>query len=162
MNVNGLLQEELTDALSVYRNYHGGYFKTLLSPEQSDGRMAILDMVLPKGAEPPPHVHQNEDETFYILDGSVEFIINGIPHTLETGAVLFAPRGIPHYFKILTDTAHILTIITPGDLWNYFMEFSEPCHEGPRITIPALPTPEQIRYMTERLSSRYRLKLLIP
>lgn len=162
MNVNGLLQSEVTDTFSAYRNYHGGYFKTLLSPQQSGGGMAILDMVLPKGAEPPPHVHQNEDETFYILNGTVEFTINGKPHRLETGATLFAPRGIPHYFKILTDTAHILTIITPGDLWNYFMEFSEPCYETPRITRPAPPTPEQIRYMTERLSNRYSLKLLIP
>lgn len=160
MNVNDLLQEA-TDIAAAYRSYHGGHFKTLLSPEQSGGGLAMLDMVLPKGAEPPPHIHENEDETFYMLEGIVELVINGTAHTLLPGAALFAPRRIPHYFKILTDTARIITIMTPGDLWNYFIEFSKPCAEIPGITSPEPPTAEQIRYMTERLSDRYHLKLLI-
>jgi hypothetical protein len=51
--------------------------------------------------------------------------------------------------------------MTPGDLWNYFVEFSKPCTEIPAITSPEPPTAEQIRYMTERLSDRYHLNLLI-
>jgi quercetin dioxygenase-like cupin family protein len=160
MNVNDLLQEA-TDIAAAYRSYHGGYFKTLLSPEQSGGGLAMLDMVLPKGAEPPPHIHEKEDETFYMLEGIVELVINGTAHTLLPGAALFAPRRIPHYFKILTDTARIITIMTPGDLWNYFIEFSKPCTEMPEIASPEPPTAEQIRYMTERLTDRYHLKLLI-
>ncbi|MBX2922967.1 MAG: cupin domain-containing protein [Chitinophagaceae bacterium] len=159
MNVNDLLQKT-TDIASAYRGYHGGYFKTLLSPMQSGGELAILDMVLPKGAEPPPHIHEKEHETFYILEGTVEFVINGTAHVLVPGAALFAPRQAPHYFKILTATARIITIMTPGDLWHYFVEFSEPCNEIPQITSPEPPTPEQIRYMAERLSSRYHLNLL--
>lgn len=159
MNVNDLLQEA-TDTASAYRTYHGGYFKTLLSPEQSGGKMAILDMVLPKGAEPPPHTHDKEDETFYVLEGSLQFVINGTAHTLAPGAALFAPRQLPHYFRILTDTVRILTIITPGDLWNYFVEFSQPCNDTPRITLPEHPTSEQIRHMNERLAGRYHLNLL--
>jgi len=160
MNVNELLQGA-TNIAAAYRSYHGGYFKTLISPEQTDGRLAMLDMVLPKGAEPPPHIHEKEDETFYIVEGIVEFVINGTTHTLLPGSALFAPRQIPHYFKIMTDTAQIITIMTPGDLWNYFVEFSKPCAAVPEITSPEPPTAEQIRYMVERLSSRYHLNLLI-
>ncbi|GAA4442531.1 hypothetical protein GCM10023091_29540 [Ravibacter arvi] len=160
MNVNDLLQAEKAIA-PAYRSYNGGYFKTLLSPAQTGGEMALLDMVLPRGAEPPPHVHEREDETFYILDGTVQFVVDGVVHTLTTGAALFAPRRIPHYFRILTDSAHILALMTPGDLWNYFIEFSEPGGETPRITVPQPPTPEQIQYLAERLSDRYRLSLII-
>lgn len=160
MNVSNLVQEETTVA-PAYRNYNGGYFKTLISPGQSGGGLAALDMVLPRGAEPPLHVHEKEDETFYILEGAVRFVIDGTPHMLETGSALFAPRGIPHYFEILTETVRILTLLTPGDFWNYFMEFSEPCHEAPQVTAPVLPTPEQIRHMAERLSNRYHLGLII-
>lgn len=160
MNVSKLMQETVT-VTPAYRNYNGGYFKTLISPEQSGGVLAILDMVLPKGAEPPLHVHEKEDETFYLLEGAVQFVIDGTPHMLEAGSALFAPLGIPHYFEILTDTVRILTVLTPGDFWNYFMEFSEPCHEAPRVTAPAPPTPGQIRHMAERLSDRYHLGLII-
>lgn len=160
MNVSNLMQEAATIA-PAYRNYNGGYFKTLISPEQSGGGLAVLDMVLPRGAEPPLHVHEKEDETFYILEGAVRFVIDGTPHTLDAGSALFAPRGIRHYFEILTDTARILTVLTPGDFWNYFMEFSEPCEGAPRVTAPVLPTPEQIQHMAERLSGRYGLSLVV-
>ncbi len=160
MNVNDLAQET-TVVASAYRNYNGGYFRTLLSPEQSGGELAILDMVLPKGSEPPLHMHEKEDETFHVLSGTINFVIDGTPHTLEAGSTLFAPRGIRHYFEILTDTAHFLTILTPGDFCNYFIEFSEPCHEEPRITALEMPTPEQLQYMAERLSARYGLSLVV-
>lgn len=160
MNVNNLMQEEVIDKAS-YRNYHGGYFKTLISPEQSSGAMAILDMVLPRGAEPPPHVHEREDETFYLLEGSLRFVIDGTPHTLQPGEALFAPRGVPHFFEILSEAARILTVLTPGDLWNYFVEFSTPCQDSPQITAPVPPTPEQIQHLAERLTSRYQMKLIV-
>ena len=159
MNVNDLLQDAAGIA-AAYRSYHGGYFKTLISPEQSGGGLAMLDMVLPKGAEPPPHVHEKEDETFYLLEGMIEFVINGTAYTLVPGDALFAPRKVPHYFKIVTDTARMITIVTPGDLWNYFVEFSTPSDKMPEVTSPAPPTPAQIQYMTERLTHRYHLNLL--
>jgi quercetin dioxygenase-like cupin family protein len=45
----------------------------------------------PQATGPPLHVHHNEDETFYILEGELTFMIDVV-----AGDFLFAPRDIPH------------------------------------------------------------------
>lgn len=154
--------ETVTVRESGFRTYQGGYFSTLLSPDQTDGKMAILEMVLPKGAEPPPHLHEKEDEIFYILEGEISFTIDGKKYPLKAGESFFAARNIPHFFSIETATVRLLTIMTPGDLWNYFIEFSEPGDKTPVISEPAARSTDEIIKMTERLYNRYGIKVLMP
>lgn len=148
--------------MSEFRLYQGGYFRTLLSPEKSGGQMAILDMVLPKGAEPPLHVHQNEDEAFYLLEGELEVTIAGKSYLLKAGDSCFAPRNIPHHFRIQTDSVRMLNIMTPGGLWNYFTEFSEPGNGTPVISQPQLRSPEELMKMGERLFHGYGIAIVKP
>lgn len=145
---------------TAFRNYQGGYFKTLISPAQTGGELALLDMVLPKGSEPPPHVHAKEDESFYVLEGEVSFYINKMQFRLRAGESLFAPRMVPHFFKIITESARMLTILSPGDFWNYFVEFSEPCTTTPKLMNPVPPTQEQLIRLIETLSDRYAVTIL--
>ena len=113
-----------------YRNYQGGYFKTLTSPDQTNGTMALVDMTLPRGVEPPPHFHTNEDESFYLLDGSITFHIGCDVIEATKGEAVFAPRMVPHHFVINSASARFLTVITPGKFIEYFMEFSFPAAES--------------------------------
>ena len=145
---------------TVYRNYQGGYFRTLISPAQSGGRLAVLDMVLPKGSEPPPHLHEKEDESFYVLDGEVSFFVNNTEFRRRSGESLFAPRMVHHCFKIITVSARMLTILTPGDFWNYFVEFSEPCYTTPKLMNPVPPAQEQLTRLIETLSYKYAVTVL--
>jgi quercetin dioxygenase-like cupin family protein len=143
----------------LFRNYQGGYFSTLISPEQSAGTLAILEFVLPAGAEPPPHIHTLEDETFYVLEGVLEVRIGETLHVLTAGDTIFAPRNIAHSFKIATEKARFLNLITPGTLWAYFMAFSEPCEGEPGVAKSLQPpTPEQIQSMLGVLTNLYHLK----
>jgi len=146
---------------SGFRNYQGGYFSTLVSPEQSGGTMALLDLVLPRGAEPPPHIHTNEDETFYLLEGQLEVRVGDTLTVLNKGEAIFAPRNIAHSFRILTTQARIVNLITPGTLWNYFIEFSEPCVGEPSVVTVVSPPPiEYIRSMVSVLTNQYHLKFI--
>ncbi|MEJ1237402.1 cupin domain-containing protein [Chryseolinea sp. T2] len=145
----------------AFRNYQGGYFKTLISPEQSGGSLAILDLVLPAGAEPPPHIHTQEDETFVVLEGKMEVRIGNASVKLEAGESIFAPRNVPHSFKILGEKARLLNLITPGTMWAYFMAFSEPCVGEPKVTKSLQPpSPEQIQSMISVLTNLYQLKFV--
>ena len=144
-----------------FRNYQGGYFKTLISPEQSGGSLAILDLTLPAGAEPPPHIHTLEDETFYVLDGELQLRVGDTLVLLKAGEAVFAPRNVPHSFKILTDSARFINLITPGTLWAYFMAFSEPCEVEPKIKqLLQPPPPEHIQSMLSVLTNLYQLKFI--
>ncbi len=148
-------------AIARYRSYQGGYFQTIISPEQTDNKLALLEFTLSKGSEPPPHIHTREDESFYVLDGEVSVTIDGKTTILRQGEGLFAPRNIPHSFKILTERATLMNLITPGSLWNYFIEFSEPLSERPgSVATPGAPPLERMKAMIDTITNVYHLKFL--
>ncbi|WP_374163176.1 cupin domain-containing protein [Arcticibacter sp. MXS-1] len=149
------------EASSTYRVYQGGYFKTLISPDDTAGELVVMEMVLPRGAEPPLHLHAFEDETFYLLEGEMSFTINGEERSAKQGEAVFAPKRIPHTFKILTGQAKFITVITPGALWNYFIEFSTPA-TGELQVVPPMEHPPQelIAKITSRMSSAYHITFL--
>jgi len=145
---------------SPYRSYQGGYFQTLITPQQTGNSLALLELTLPKGAEPPLHIHTREDEAFYVLDGEISVTVADKVTALKPGEILFAPRNVPHSFKILTEKATIMNLIMPGMLWNYFMECSEPLAEKPESVAPVALTMERVQALLDRISNVYKVNFL--
>lgn len=52
----------------------------------------------PGGAPAPAHFHPDQEETFTVLSGAVETVVEGEPRTLRKGDVLVIPAGTPHVF----------------------------------------------------------------
>jgi quercetin dioxygenase-like cupin family protein len=141
---------------SAYRHYQGGYFKVLISPEETQGNFALVDMTLPRGVEPPVHLHTREDETFYMLEGEVTFQIGEKITKVKAGESIFAPRQVPHQFEITSPTVRFLTLITPGNFLEYFMQFSFPAAEEVQLMPPQGPPPaEHLAFMTTQLKEKY-------
>ncbi|SIO36548.1 cupin domain-containing protein [Chitinophaga niabensis] len=144
-----------------FRSYQGGYFRTLIAPDQTGNALALLELTLPQGAEPPAHIHNNEDESFYVVEGQVSVSVAGSATVLNPGEALFAPRNVPHSFRILTEKATIINLITPGTLWNYFIEFSSPIEGIPQIAIPSIAPPEDIlKQMINVITDRYKVSFI--
>jgi quercetin dioxygenase-like cupin family protein len=82
---------------------------------------ATLD-VLP-GPGVLPHLHRREDELFYVLEGTLEFLIDGEPHTCPAGTTLCVPRGTFHGFRAVGDEpAKLLSVHTPAGFEHFFTE----------------------------------------
>jgi len=145
---------------SAYRAYQGGYFRTLIAPQTTGNKLAALEFTLPKGAEPPPHVHVNEDESFFVLYGRISVIVGDTVTILEKGDALFAPRNIPHAFTILTEQATLINLITPGTLWNYFIAFSEPLPELPATLTASPPPANRLKMMLQQITDVYQVNFL--
>lgn len=143
-----------------YRSYQGGYFQTIIEPGQSNNALAIVEFTLPKGAEPPPHIHTNEDETFYVLAGEIIVRLKDDETLLRQGKALFAPKGIPHSFRIVTEKAVFLNLISPGMLWNYFMKYSAPVLEPPATISLTAPPPQRIKEMIDTITNDYKVNFL--
>lgn len=63
----------------------------------------------PGGFAPLPHVHRDEDETFYTLAGQFEFRIGGDRVVADAGTLAFVPRGTVHGFTVVgVDPARLL------------------------------------------------------
>ena len=77
---------------------------------------------LPVGTFVPPHIHPNQDEFLYILEGRFDFILDGQETHGEPGDLITLPRGIPHGIFNKTDqTIKTLFWVTPTDkLYDLF------------------------------------------
>jgi len=107
------------------RIFGGVEFLVKVSSEESGGAFTLLDNINPAGTYLPPHVHAREDETFYILEGEFEFYVADQTLRAGPGATVYAPRGIPHAFKVLSPTpGRALVVTTPGGFEHCMEELS--------------------------------------
>ncbi len=75
---------------------------------------AAFESELPASWEgPPPHVHRSQDEAFYVLDGAVNFWLDGRSQLCPVGSFIFVPRGSSHGFGTTNAAARILVVVTP-------------------------------------------------
>ena len=64
----------------------------------------------------PLHTHPESDETMYVLEGEILMHMDGAEHRVGAGGLAVAPRGVPHAFLVLSPTARLLCLHTPGCL----------------------------------------------
>ena len=87
---------------------------------------------------PPPHIHSREDESFFVLEGEIEFQVGDKKITARPGTFIQGPRGIPHSFKNNTQLpARMLGFVTPAGFENFFKEFARPVASFDSPAIPA-------------------------
>jgi mannose-6-phosphate isomerase-like protein (cupin superfamily) len=55
--------------------YRGSLLTFLAESKDTGGSFALLEATLKPGNEPPPHVHEREDELFYVLDGAFDVFV---------------------------------------------------------------------------------------
>ena len=100
----------------------------------------------PRGTAPPRHVHHNDDETFYILEGEVTVLVGDERLDLVAGDYCFSPRGIPHTWIVTSKRAKMLTTISPAGLEELFTSLGVPVVEGaPPSEAVIPPFPELVR-----------------
>jgi quercetin dioxygenase-like cupin family protein len=126
----------------------GDTYTVLLSGEQTDGRFALIDMLVPPSAGPPPHRHDFE-ESFHVLEGAIEVHVRDLPPLrLEAGETANIPANAPHRFNNPGDVpARLLCTAAPAGLERFFAEFGDPV---PTRTSPAPPLTDAER--RERLA----------
>jgi len=97
----------------------------LIASDTTAGHSATMTQSSPPGGGPPPHSHQNEDETFFVLDGEYEILLDGVSHKLLPGDAIHAMRGSIHTFRNIGEKmGKMLVQIVPGGLENYLEEIS--------------------------------------
>jgi mannose-6-phosphate isomerase-like protein (cupin superfamily) len=94
-----------------------------LTSDQSGGALVAGLAIVPPGNAVPMHVQEREDELFLIVDGTYRFWVNGSQTDVESGALVFIPRGAPHKFQVLGErTGRHWVVSTPGGFDRFFME----------------------------------------
>jgi quercetin dioxygenase-like cupin family protein len=100
--------------------------------ESTNGAFGLVEQVMPPGFESPYHTHHLEDEAFYVLEGEMAFVCDGVWTMAGPGTYVFGPRNLPHGFKVLGDApARMLLLCTPGGFADFVVEMSEPTPAPP-------------------------------
>lgn len=126
----------ISKSLDHTRYYMGGCWTFLCTGKDTDGKLAIVDVKLRQGLEPPRHTHTKEDETYYLLEGEMEFSVGEQLFRLREGDFIYLPKNIPHQFKLISGQARVLIIIAPAGLENMFWQLSRPAD---RLDFPPVP-----------------------
>lgn len=77
--------------------------------ESSSGLTAV-EFAAPRGFGPPLHVHHEEDEIMYVIDGQIRVDLGDSSIEATAGTVVSLPHGVPHVFQVESPTARFLTV----------------------------------------------------
>lgn len=105
----------------------------LASADTTGGSLTVLDQVMPRRSGPPPHVHPRLHEYFYLLDGEIRFQIGSEARTAVAGAMLSIPATTVHGFAVVTETARVLNLYTPGGFTEQISWLGTP---APELRLP--------------------------
>jgi quercetin dioxygenase-like cupin family protein len=97
---------------------------------ETGGSFAQLETDDPRGTATPRHIHHNEDESFYILEGEVTVFVGDDRIDLSAGDFVYAPRGIAHAYLVTSARARMLTTLSPAGLEELFVDLGEEVTEA--------------------------------
>ena len=109
------------------RSFFGGGLHTWkLTTDDTDGAFFMLEDVMEQGKSTPLHRHPEADETVYLLEGEIVVNVDGHESRVRAGGMTFTPRGVPHAFLVVSESARVLTLQTPGIGQAFYRGASEP------------------------------------
>jgi len=112
------------------RFWGGGILTMKATADETGGAFLLFDDSMTQGKTTPLHIHADEDEALYVLEGEILVHIDGTEHRLGPHGFAMAPRGVPHAFVVTSPTARVLTLLTPGSAEAFYRAASEPADAG--------------------------------
>ncbi len=138
----------------------GSRVRFLVDSADTGGSWSMTEHYCPAlFAGPPPHLHQDFDESFYILDGAVKVLVSGQSAIARAGDTLIVPRNTMHTFSnpFLTP-CRFLTKFTPGGFEKFFEAIGvPPVSATDLLTPPSAPPPSTERLRALALSHHMRM-----
>ena len=114
----------------------GDRVNVFVDSSMSNGLSSTLVQEVHPGGGPPPHSHTKEDETFVVLDGDFEFLMDGKWQPLVPGEAAYARRGSTHTFRNSGKAiGRMLIVVTPGGFEKFLEEIGgySPATDMPKI-----------------------------
>jgi quercetin dioxygenase-like cupin family protein len=106
---------------------------------QTGGAYSLFEIASPPGSGPPPHIQHREDESFYLIEGEYEFLVECRAFRVGAGSLIYVPRGALHaHKKVGEGEGRLLLSQTPGGSHErFFEEIGEPAMDDSRPPVQA-------------------------
>ncbi|MBZ5558211.1 MAG: cupin domain-containing protein [Acidobacteriia bacterium] len=95
--------------------------------EDTNGAFTVAELTAGAEMGPPPHIHRNADESFYITEGTFDFSLAGKSFNAGAGAFVYLPKGVVHAHSAGGGKpAKALVIQTPAGVERFIAEAGKP------------------------------------
>ena len=109
----------------------GGIHTWKLLAEHTGGAFFLFEDAMVRGKTTPLHRHPEADEMTYILEGEVIVNVDGKETRVGAGGMSFVPKGVPHAFLVVSDSARLLSLHSPATASQAFYRgASEPATDA--------------------------------
>ncbi len=116
----------------------GTLWRVLATGDDTGGVVGALDERCVRGVAAPLHIHEREDEVFYVLDGEITFLAGETAIRARAGTFVYLPRLIAHGFRVETDEARVFNFVTPAGFERLVLD------AGMAARYDDLPRPPQV------------------
>jgi len=136
-----------------------GMLQTIkIGKDDTAGKYGLLEIVVPEGVGSPWHVHPEEDEWFYVLEGELTFWVADTRMSLKAGSFAFGPKNVPHTFYAEAGGAKALVGFAPMQFEGFQREVGQ---HAPARVLPPVEGPPDVARLTE-IGARNGLVVLGP
>ena len=137
-----------------------GHLKILLSRTANADGISLIEHLMAYGFGPPLHIHHDEDETFYILEGEFRFKQGETTRHARAGDTVYLPKGLPHGFRVVSAEGGRCLTLTRGGFEDMVRSASRPASS---VTLPdqTPPTPE-MQARLAAICSEHGIDLISP
>jgi len=134
-------------------------FKALA--QDTNGAYSLFETQTPARSGAPPHIQRNEDEAFFVLEGTYTFLLGDKQVEAQAGSFVFAPRGTPHAFTNSGETpARMLILASPGgNHERFFLDLGVPV-DDPSVPLAVESQPDVETII--RIAHKYGIEILPP
>ncbi len=139
--------------------FFGGLTTIKADGAETGGRVLVTEQLSPRGSGSPLHVHHNEDEWFYVLEGELTIWVDGRTVVAPPGAFVFGPRDVPHTFVVSSEQARFLLVTEPAGFEGFVRALAQPA-TAPEI--PPAPTAPPDMEPVLRAAADHGLEILGP
>ena len=127
---------------------------------ETGGAFAVSEVTALPGFGPPPHIHQREDESFYVLEGEFEITYDGRTVTMGAGSFVHLPKGRLHMHRAVgSRPARILALYAPAGVERFIEEAGTPATDG---ALPSGPPEMSALERIVAIAGKYGIEVPAP
>ncbi len=137
----------------------GARYTLLATTAETDGDYFALEAVVPADAGPMTHIHPNQIETFYVVEGRLEVMLGDQVYEAKAGDFVHVTKGTPHRFlnRSADPAKFIATLVPAGDIEGYFRQAYE---EASDRQAAAAPLDEAMIQRLKAAAARHDIEIL--
>ncbi len=102
--------------------------RILADSAATSGRYSMVEVYAPPSIDgPPPHIHDDADELFHVLEGGMKVLIENDWRIARAGDTIIVPRGLLHTFSNpFLSSCRFLAHYSPAGFERFFVDAGIP------------------------------------